>query len=52
MKKVYSAPVVEVVPIAVNSVLMVSTKPNDGTLYGIILWDENAVDSEGFNIWQ
>lgn len=52
-KKVYAAPTVEIVPVAVNSMLMVSVyaPAADGAHYGIFFWDPSNVDAEGFNIW-
>lgn len=53
MKKVYSAPLVEVVPIAVENCLLneSSVGPN-GANYAPFLWDSLSQDSEGFSIWQ
>ena len=52
-KKVYSAPAVEVVPVAMNSVVMWSGKASaaNASFYAAFFWDANNVDSEGFNIW-
>lgn len=52
MKKVYSAPLVEVVPIHANGMLMQSAPKMDGANYAPFLWDNLSTDSEGFSIWQ
>ena len=55
MKKVYSAPEVEVVPMNVNATLMMVSDPgpvSDGAHYSMFFWDSVSQDDEGFNIWQ
>ena len=45
---------VEVVPVAMNSVVMWSGGKGggmDGSMYSMFFWDNAHVDSEGYNVW-